>query len=149
MAKEMILLADVEGLGVQGDVVRVKDGHARNYLVPKGLAATVNEANRRKLQKLRLQREAELAAQLGDARKLADAIGRVSCTLAVKTGQDDKLFGAVTSQHIADYLKKQGVDIDRHKVNLEEPIKALGVFQVPIRLHPELTVSLKVWVVKE
>jgi len=149
MAKEMCLLADIEGLGSQGDVVRVKEGYARNFLLPKGLGAPVTEATRRKLAKLQEQRAAELAQKLEESRQIADRIQKASCTIPVKTGQDDKLFGAVTAQQIADTLKAQDIVIDRHQIVLDEPIRELGVIPVPVKLHPKLTVTLKVWIVKE
>ena len=149
MAKELLLMADVEGLGSLGSVVRVREGFARNYLLPKGLAAPITEATRRRLQKLQAVSLAESAAKLSSARELAARIEKVSCTLPVKTGEGDKLFGAVTAQNVADVLKAQGIEIDRRQVEMEQPIHELGIFQIPVRLHADLTISLKVWVVKE
>lgn len=147
MAKEMILMADVDGLGVQGDVVRVRDGFARNFLLPKGLAAPVTEATRRRLQKLQAERAAESAAKLAAAKEVAARLQKATCSIAVKAGEDGKLFGSVTAQHVADVLKAKGVELERRQIELEEPIHQLGDFQVPVRLHPELTVSVKVSVV--
>jgi large subunit ribosomal protein L9 len=149
MAKEMVLMADVEGLGAQGEVVRVRDGFARNFLLPKGLAAPVTEATRRRLLKLQAERAVESAAKLLAARAVAERLQKVSCTVPVKTGEGDKLFGAVTAQHVADLLKTKGIEVDRRQIELEQPLHELGVFQIPVRLHSELTVSIKVSVVKE
>lgn len=149
MAMEVILMQVVDGLGVDGDVVRVSDGYARNYLFPKNLAAPVTAATRRRLEKIRADRSAQETARLGAARELADRIGNTSVTITVRTGAEDKMFGAVTAAHIADSLKLQGIELDRHQVELADPIRELGVFPVPVRILPELTASLKVWVVEE
>ncbi|MBM4153597.1 MAG: 50S ribosomal protein L9 [Lentisphaerae bacterium] len=146
---EVILLQAVDGLGVDGDVVRVSDGYARNCLFPKNLAAPVTAATRRRLEKIRADRAAKETARLGAAKELADRIGSASVTITVRTGAEDKMFGAVTSAHIADSLKLQGIELDRHQVELADPIKELGVFAVPVRLLPELVATLKVWVVEE
>jgi large subunit ribosomal protein L9 len=149
MAKEMILMADVEGLGVQGDVVRVRDGFARNFLLPKALAAPVTETTRRRLQKLQAERAVESAAKLVAAKEVAARLQKATCSILVKAGEDGKLFGSVTAQHVADLLKSKGIELDRRQIELEQPIHELGDVQVPVRLHPELTVSVKVSVVKE
>lgn len=149
MAKEMILMSDVEGLGVQGDVVRVREGYARNFLLPKGLAAPITEATRRRLQKLQAERAAESAAKLVAAKEVAARIQKGACTIKVKAGADGKLFGSVTAQHVADLLSAKGVALERRQIELEQPIHELGDFQIPVRLHPELTVSVKVSVVQE
>lgn len=149
MPREIQLMADVEGLGVQGDVVRVKDGYARNYLLPKGLGAPVTEASRRRLQRLIRKRAEEQEMQLGQAREVAARLAEVSCTIPIKAGPDGKLFGSVTAQHIAEFLSAQGVNVDRRQILLAEPIRELGAFDVPVRLHAEVSVPLKVWIVKE
>lgn len=149
MAMEVILMQAVDGLGVDGDVVRVSDGYARNYLFPKNLAAPVTAATRRRLEKIRADRAAKEAARLGAVKELAERIGSTSVTITVRTGAEDKMFGAVTSAHITDSLKLQGIELDRHQVELADPIKELGVFSVPVRLLPELTATLKVWIVEE
>lgn len=149
MSKEVLLLADVADLGSEGDVVDVSDGYARNFLIPRDLAAPVNAATHRRLAKIREKRAEELKARLADAQAMAERLARASCTLTVKTGEDDKLYGSVTSSDIAKSLAEQGVDVDRHDINLEHPIKELGCYDVKVRLHPEVEGSIKVWVVEE
>jgi len=146
---KVILLQDIPKLGKDGDVVEVADGYARNFLIPKGLAevATLQRiaiiANRmEKERKLREKQEQE-------ARILAEKLEHTSCTIPVKAGEEDKLFGAVTVQDIADTLAKEGLYVDKKKIALEEPIKKLGVYNIPIKVSPDITVSFKLWVVKE
>lgn len=146
---EVLLMADVKDVGAEGDVVRVAEGFARNYLLPKKLAAPVNETTRRRLAKLRQAREEENRVKLAAARELAGRLGGVSCTIPVKVGEGEKMYGSVTSADLADALKAQGVELDRHLIVLEAPIKELGVFNVPIRLHPDVEATVKVWVVEE
>ncbi|OQW97689.1 MAG: 50S ribosomal protein L9 [Verrucomicrobia bacterium A1] len=149
MATEVILMQKVENLGMDGDVVRVAEGYARNYLFPKNLAAPVTAATRRRLEKLRADRTATETARVQAFKDLADRVAGSSVTISVRTGAADKMFGAVTAAHIADALKLQGFEIDRHQIELAEPIKELGVFTVPVRLQPETTAALKVWIVEE
>lgn len=149
MAKEIILMEDVDGLGVQGDVVKAADGYVRNYLFPKNLAAPVTEATRRQLDTLRKQRASDFAGQKSGAEKLAKTVEQTSCTVAVKTGEGGKLFGSVTSADIVKVLKDQGLAVDKNQVVLDQPIRELGVFTVSVKLHPEVEATLKVWVVEE
>jgi large subunit ribosomal protein L9 len=146
---QVILKERLEHLGNAGDVVTVKPGYARNYLVPKGLAYEANEANLK-----RIAREREVAARheaeaVGAARESAKAIEGLSVTFTARAGEEGKLFGSITSSDIAEKLAEQGVEIDRRQIQLDEPIKALGVFTVAIRLHAEVRPELKVWVVKD
>lgn len=149
MGTEVLLMADVKDLGAEGEVVTVADGYARNYLFPRSLGAPVTEATRRRLAKMRAEREAEQKAALEGAREAAARLEGVSCTIAVKTGEDDRLYGSVTAANIVDALKAQGIEIDKHSLALEHPIKDLGVFDIPVRLHPEVETTVKVWVVEE
>jgi len=149
MATEVLLMGDVTDLGSEGDVVTVADGYARNYLFPSKLAAPVTEATKRRLEKMRRDREAAVAAQRAEAQELAAKLADMSCTIPVKVGGDEKLYGSVTAGDIADQLKPQGVEIDRHQIELAQPIKELGVFDVKIRLHPDVESSVKVWIVEE
>jgi len=149
MSMEVLLMADVAGLGSEGDVVKVAEGYARNCLLPQKLGAPVSEGTRRKLAKMREKREAKHQAEVAAARELAKKLAGVSCTIAVKTGADGKLFGSVTAGHITDALKGQGIELDKHGLLLEAPIKELGVFDVKVKLHPEVQASVKVWVVEE
>lgn len=149
MAMELILTENVEGLGAEGDVVRVAEGYARNYLLPRKLAAPVTEAARRQLQARRKAREEQNTKELEKARALAAAVEQSSCTLTVKTGEGGKLFGSVTAADIAATLKAQGLELDKHQIALAEPLRELGVFNVAVKVHPEVSATLKVWVVEE
>ncbi|MDP6490948.1 MAG: 50S ribosomal protein L9 [Kiritimatiellia bacterium] len=149
MATEVLLMAVVDGLGKEGDVVSVADGYARNYLLPRDLAAPVTEATRRRLAKLQVEREKELAETLSDAKALAKKVSAASCTIAVKVGEGEQLYGSVSESDIVDSLKSQDIEIDRHQVVLSDPIKQLGAFDVAVNLHPQLETTLKVWVVEE
>jgi large subunit ribosomal protein L9 len=149
MPKEVILMEPIDGLGAEGDVVKVADGYARNYLLPHKLAAPVTQATRRQLEKKRREREIQLADQRVGAEALAKTLAGTSCTIAVKTGEEGQLFGSVSPVDIVASLKEQGVDLDKNKVVLESPIRELGVFKLPVKLHPDVEATLKVWVVEE
>lgn len=149
MAIEVILMSDVPGLGTEGEVVRVAEGYARNFLLPKKLAAAVTDATRRQLEKKRKEREAQLAVERAEAEALAAKIAQVSCTITVKTGEEGKLFGSVTAGHIAESLKGQGVEIAKAQIELPDAIRELGVFNVPVNLKAGIQTTVKVWVVEE
>lgn len=149
MTKELILMADIEGVGLEGEVIKVSDGYARNYLIPQKLAVPVTKAALKKLEKNKLEREARHLRELEAAQSLAAAIEKLSLTITAKAGENDKLFGSVTSTDIVDALKQQGIEIDKRKIVLPEPIRELGVFQVKIKLHHQVETILKVWVVGE
>lgn len=149
MATEILLMANVEELGQEGDVVTVADGYARNYLLPRGLGAKVSEATRRKLAKMRVDRESDQMEELKRAQEKAAGLKDISCTITVKTGEDDKLFGSVTATQVLDALKAQGVELDRQNIVMEQPLKDLGVFDIPVKLHSEVESTVKVWVVEE
>jgi len=149
MSKEVLLMTDVAGLGSEGEVVKVSEGYARNCLLPQKLAAPVSEGTKRRLAKMREQREATHQAEMAGAREMAKKLAGVSCTITVKTGGDGKMFGSVTTTHIADVLKAQGIELDKHGLLLEAPIRELGVYDVKVKLHPEVEASVKVWVVEE
>lgn len=146
---EIILKKDAPSIGKMGNVVRVADGYARNYLIPHGIGIEATTKNLRLLEKeLKIwQKKAE--KQKEEAQKLAHEIEKLSLNFARKAGEEDRIFGSVTSMDIEEGLKQNGIGIDRRKIHLEEPIKALGVFTVPVKLHTEVTANLKVLVVKE
>lgn len=151
MAKnqEVILRRKVENLGDVGDVVTVKPGYARNYLLPQGLAYPANEQSRRRLEQ---ERAAALMAEDRDrdaARLVAGRLEGVSITFSMLAGEEGKLYGSVGPRDIAHELSGQGFDVHGRHIALQEPIKALGVYSVPVRLYPEVEASIKVWVVKE
>jgi large subunit ribosomal protein L9 len=146
---EIILLEDIEGLGKRGETVKVANGHARNYLLPMKKAVPLKGAGARVFQEEEKRRKATENKMRRAAEKLATDLEKVSCTIAVKAGEDDKLFGAVTAADIAELLDKQGVKIDKRKIALEEPLKALGVYTVTIKLFQDVQADIKVWVVSE
>ena len=149
MAKEVMLMADVAGLGQEGDVVRVAEGYLRNFLMPKNLAAPLTATTRRQVEKKRQVREARLAVERTQLTELAKAIEQLSVTISVKTGEEGKLFGSVTAQDIVTAVGAQGVKLDRHQLQIDEPLKKLGKFDLPVKLHPEVLAMLKVWIVEE
>jgi len=146
---EIILREDVQHLGAAGDVVKVKDGYARNYLLPKGLAYPATEVNKKKIayeaERIARQRAAEKGAAETEAAKLAD----VHLTFAVKVGEEDKLYGSVTAGDVQRKLEELGIHVDKRKVDLPEPIRELGDFQVGIKIHPDVRPEIRVSVVKE
>jgi len=146
---DVILRQDVEKLGNTGDLVTVKDGYARNYLLPHGLAYAATEGNRKRLVAEAKLRVKKAGAQLGGARELAAQLEAVSLTFAMKAGEGDKIFGSVTAADVAERLQAEGFTVDKKTVELPEPIKALGVYKVPVRLHHEVKPEVRVWVVKE
>jgi large subunit ribosomal protein L9 len=146
---QVILRDRIENLGNAGDVVDVKPGYGRNYLIPKGLAYEATQANVRRLEAESAARGRRETETLNEARQRASAIEGVSLTFHARAGQEGKLFGSITSQDIADKLAEQGITIDRRSIELEEPIKALGVTSVPVRLHPQVHPEIKVWVIAE
>lgn len=146
---KVILRQNYEKLGAVGDVIDVKDGFARNYLIPRNIAYRATDGNLKALEEEKkiLARREEKEAK--EAEKIAAQLGSVSLTITMKVGEDDKLFGAVTSQMIADSLVEKGFTIDKRIIELEEPIKTLGIFEVPVKLHSKVTAKVKVWVVRE
>lgn len=146
---EIILRADVQHLGKVGEIVKVKDGYARNYLLPKGLAYPATEANKKKIayegERLAKQRATEKSAAETEATRLAD----VHLTFAVKVGEEDKLYGSVTASDIQRKLEELGIHVDKRKIDLQEPIRELGDFQVGIKIHPDVRPQVRITVVKE
>ena len=145
---DVILLKDVQGLGETGDVVNVKPGYARNKLVPEGLALRASKRNlavaeeRKQIAKTRKAREA--AAH----QSLVDTLSKTEITIEAQVGDEDKMFGSVTTLDIHKALEDKGITVDRHAILLEEPIKALGIYHVPIRVAPELDGDVKIYVIK-
>lgn len=146
---KVILKQDVESLGKIGEIVDVKPGYARNYLIPKGMGMIATDKNIRRLQVEQQQSQLKMTKDRKNAEKLAEKLNEVSCTAMVTVGEEDKVFGSVTTQTIADLLKEKGFDIDRKKIVLDEPIKALGIYTIPIKLHTDVEAQIKLWVVKE
>jgi large subunit ribosomal protein L9 len=146
---EVILRETVDNLGKRGEVVKVADGYARNYLLPRKLALPATEGNRKHVERERKIVEVREAEEKGQADAIAARIAAVDITIARRVGETEALYGSVTSGDIADYLKAKGFEIDRRKLILPEPIKTLGEHDVPLKLHREVTLPLKVKVVKE
>jgi large subunit ribosomal protein L9 len=146
---KLILREDVENLGKIGEIVEVAGGYGRNYLLPRGLAVKASTKNLKEQEHQKKLIQARMDRQKKDAQEMAGSLDSVSCTIARKTGEDEKLYGSVTSRDIEDALREEGVSIDRKRILLEEPLKKLGVYTVPVKLHAEVTGNIKVWVVKE
>lgn len=146
---QVILRERLENLGGVGDVVNVKPGYARNYLLPRGLAYEATRGNVQRIEREREQREVRAAETLQEARQQAARIEGASLTFHARAGQESRLFGSITSADIAEQMAEQGIEVDRRLIELDEPIKALGVFAVPVRLHAEVRPEIKVWVIKE
>ena len=146
---KVILKQDFETLGAAGDIVNVKAGYARNLLLPRQIAYEATPGNMKKYEEEKKRISYQKNKEIKKAEHLAGELEKVSCTIAVAVGEEDKLFGSVTSQDIATSLEEKGIEIDKRKIHLEESIKALGIYTVPIRLHPEVTANVKVWVVKK
>lgn len=145
----VILRDNMDNLGKAGEVVTVRDGYGRNYLLPNGLAVPATEKDEARLaheQRIIAARVAKLAKQLASE---ADRLSQVSVSLARAVGEEDKLYGSVTNRDIADALAEQGIKVDAKKIVLDEPIKALGMTEVPIKLGHDVTAKIKVWVVKK
>ncbi|MBI5186844.1 MAG: 50S ribosomal protein L9 [Nitrospinae bacterium] len=146
---KIILKEDVKNVGQRGEEVNVADGYGRNFLLPRELAVLATVKNVKQLNHHRKLMEDRNKKELKAARDFAEKLTKINCALKRKSGEEGKLFGSVTSQDIADHLKEVGIDIDRKKIHLEEPLKSLGTFRVPLKLHSEVTVDLKVTVEKE
>jgi large subunit ribosomal protein L9 len=146
---KVILRQDFEQLGKIGDVVDVKDGYARNYLIPRNLAYQATESSIRILEEEKKQFAKKLEKERKEAEVLAADLGKLSITIKMKVGEDDKLFGSVTSQMISDAVVEKGVKLEKRQVALEEPIKSLGIYDVPIKLSGGVSGLIKVWVVRE
>ncbi len=148
MPVELILMEDVDGLGTIGDRVKVADGYARNYLLPKKYATPLTPANLRRLDALKLRLQQESQERLAVAQTMADKIAQSSVTIAVEAAENDRLYGSVGPAQIAEALTEENIEVDRQAILLEEPIRDLGVYSVEVRLHDEVSTTLKVWIVR-
>ena len=145
---EVILMQSVDNLGEMGETVSVARGYARNFLIPKGLAVLATEGHRKLVaEHMKLEAKRDDLRKAG-AEELAAKLGELSCTITVQAGDDDKLFGSVGPRDIAEALKAESKDFDHKQIVLDEAIKQLGVYSVPVKLHPEVEVTAKVWVIK-
>jgi large subunit ribosomal protein L9 len=146
---QIILQEDVEKLGTRGQVIEVAEGYARNFLLPRKLALAATPNNLKRLEKMRAVFAKREATEKEAAQKLAELLGSVTLTLSRKAGENDQLFGSVTSGDLADALAAQGYSIDKRKIQLDEPIKLVGEYQVPIKLHHDVTGTVKLVVQRE
>ena len=146
---ELILRDDVDKLGRRGDIVKVKEGFACNFLLPRGLGMPVNAANKAMIEKEKKANLARLAKEKAEFEQLATRIASLRFIAPRKVGENDVLYGSVTSGDVADFLKAKGVEIDKRKVQLDEPVKHLGEHELKIKLHPEVVATLKLLVTKE
>jgi large subunit ribosomal protein L9 len=145
----LLLKADVDGLGFCGDEVKVRDGYGRNYLIPQGKAILATPKNVKQFNHQKMIVQGKVKKIINSANELAEKIGKVNCTIKKKVGEQGKLFGSVTTQEIMEVLRKNGIEVDKRKIQPTEPIKALGDFQVPIRLHTEVVAKINVSVVPD
>lgn len=149
MATEVMLMQTIDNLGLEGAVVSVADGYARNYLFPRKLAERVTPAAQKRLEKLKLEREAANKAMAAEAAELAGRLHDVSVTLAVKTSDGEHLYGSIGAAEVVDALAEQGFTIDKQAVEIADPIKELGVYEVKVNLAAGQSVVIKAWVVEE
>jgi large subunit ribosomal protein L9 len=146
---EVILREDVPKLGQRGDLVKVKPGYARNYLIPRKLAMPATAGARKQVADMKAASARQDAREKGAAESVAVQLGELLLTISAKAGEQDQLFGSVTTMDIAAALEAKGFNIDRRRIELEEPIKTLGEYSVPVRLHREVTAAVKVAVTRE
>jgi len=146
---EVILREDVDKLGRRGDIVKVAEGYGRNYLLPRGMALVVSDANKAMISRERKAYEARQAKEKAEFEALAQRIAALRMVAPRKVGENDVLYGSVTSGDIAEFLKGKGIEIDKRRVQLDEAIKKLGDHEVKVKLHPEVTATLKLLVSKE
>ena len=149
MSKEIILLKDVEHLGKTGDIINVADGYARNYLLPKGYGDVVSNATKRQIVKIQKENTIVKAAEISDAAELLKSLENVQCTIAVKVTEEDNMYGSITEDDIVRTLEEVGIQLPKNFIVLEEHIKELGVFDIGVKIHPEVSGSFKLWVVNE
>jgi large subunit ribosomal protein L9 len=146
---KVILRKDAEKLGKTGDVLSVKDGYARNFLIPRGTVYEATDGNLRQLEEEKKQHSKRSDKERKASESLAAAIEKISITIKMKVGEEDKLFGSVTSQMIADQLAEKGITLDKRQIELEDSLKTLGIFDIPVKLAGGITSKIKVWIVKE
>lgn len=146
---QVILSKDVQNLGTVGQVVKVKDGYARNYLIPNKIAYLATPANLKRIEQLEKQRKAKLEAEIKEAEAVAEKLSKASCTVNVEVNDLDKLYGAITESEICKALEVEGFEIDKKDILIENPIEELGIFEVGIKLHAKVTAKIRLWVTKK
>ena len=145
---KIVLKQDIDKLGTTGDIVEVADGYGRNYLLPQGLALKATSGAEKVAKQIKKATGRKIQEEKTNLEELAKKLSKLSLTIPVQVGEDEKMYGSVTSIDIANMLKQEGIEIDKKKIILKEPIKKLGVFNIQIKLHPEVTAEVKTWVVK-
>jgi large subunit ribosomal protein L9 len=145
----IVLRDDVEKLGRRGEIVDVAVGYARNFLLPKGMALPATDGNLKRVEQERRRFAVLQAKEKEDAAAIGRRLAGLSCTVVRKVGENDQLYGSVTASDIAELLEKEGVAVDKRRILLDEPIRALGIYTIPVKLHAEVTGEIRVWVVKE
>ena len=146
---EIILSQDVPQLGKTGDVVKVKEGYARNFLIPRKLAAVATPGNLKRIEQLEKKRKVEHEHQKAGAEALAEKLNKLSCTVNVEVNDLEKLYGAVSEPDIVRALEAEGFNIDKRQITIEKPIEELGIFEIGVKLHPEVTAKIRLWVTKK
>lgn len=146
---EVILTQDVNGIGKSGAVIKVKDGFARNFLFPQKFAVISTERNLKTLELGRQKKNLQMEKMKKDAEKVRDRLQNLSLTIPVLTQEKEKLYGSISAADLQNALKEENIDIDKDDILLEEPIKALGIYEIPVNLHPEISATIKVWIVKK
>jgi large subunit ribosomal protein L9 len=146
---KVILRDELEGRGKTGDVIEVKSGYARNYLIPRNLAIPATRGNLRAIDEVKSQKDTRDKKRLRDSEKIKDRIEKLSLTAEARVGEDEKLFGSITAQNVADLLAKEGVTVDRRSIELPDHIKSLGVYTVPVKIDSDVVANVKLWVVKQ
>ena len=146
---EVILSQDVPQLGKIGDVVKVKEGYARNFLIPRKLAAVATPGNLKRIEQLEKKRKVEHVRQKAEAEQLAEKLNKLSCTVSVEVNDLEKLYGAVSEPDIVKALETEGFNIEKRQLIIEKSIEELGIFEVGIKLHPEVTAKIRLWVTKK
>ncbi|MFH0826816.1 MAG: 50S ribosomal protein L9 [Candidatus Omnitrophota bacterium] len=146
---EVILNQDVDKLGKAGSVIKVKDGFARNFLIPNGLALPLTPGNLKKLEQEKERKKAQLEKVKQESLELKVKLDGVSLTIPALVQEEDKLYGSITSQDVSQALEEEGFTIDKNTIVLDEAIKTLGIYEIPVRLHPEVNATIKVWIVKK
>ena len=141
---KVILATKIEGLGCEADLVTVKGGYGRNYLIPQGLAFEATPSNQRFINMLQKKRAEREAAELANFQEIAGKIAAITLELTLEAGEGGKVFGAITNQQISEALSAQGIEIDRHSIDLEKPLKKSGLYEIPAKLHPQVTATVKV-----
>jgi large subunit ribosomal protein L9 len=146
---QVILMEDVPKLGTRGQTVNVKDGYARNYLIPRGVAVPLGSGKASNVEHQKKLADDRLRTQIKESKSLADQLNELSIEIPVLVGEEDKMYGSVTNADIAEALAEKGIEVDRHKIEMESHIRALGVYTVTVHLGPEIVATPKVWVVKQ